>query len=744
MEILVVGGTGVLVSSLVTKLSKEGNRVHVLTGQKKVDDDAKPKAFQIYNYSYDSEVISEVVESVNPELVIFTGAYDTNFTKGRNRHDAVLFQAGLQNLLMAASALRHCRFIYLSSEKVVAPNSGELIKEDVPASAPDDWNLSIGVGEEVCLRYENARNLDVTVLRLDHLYYTPKKLDDISEDIGFMCVEALNTGKIEASKFKKLSMMYVDDAVEYIVQTVKNPYLKWSVYNVSTSEVTDANSLAYLVAGVFEKNSIHIDVVSPTADSEIGAAEQKLSTVLDGSTFRKEINHFVRYPYEKMVEQVVKYIIKHRRRFISDPKEKTSGIWAKVKKFLIAIIPYVENVICFIPFFMLNNRSVGSSFFERVDFYLLYVLLFAVVYGQQQATLSGILAVLGYIFRQAYTRSGFDILLDYNTYVWIAQLFIVGLIVGYMRDRLTTLEADRRQEVDFLSYQLTDVQGINDSNIQMKNVLENQLVSQEDSLGKLFEITQSLEKYAPEEVLFYAAEVVARIVETEDVAIYTVANKSFARLFSSTSEKSRSLGNSVDYTKLEGLYDDILNRRVYINRKLEEGMPHMASAIYSENDMQLIVMVWGIPWERMTLGQANMLTITGSLIQNAVVRANRYLEVLEKERYIDGTKVLEMDAFSTLVQAYLTAGAKGLTECTLIRLRTKETTEALPIDAELASKHMRVSDYMGILEEHSLFALLANTGAKDADFVLKRFIEAGFTEAQTVDADALIKVDGEN
>ena len=47
-------------------------------------------------------------------------------------------------------------------------------------------------------------------------------------------------------------------------------------------------------------------------------------------------------------------------------------------------------------------------------------------------------------------------------------------------------------------------------------------------------------------------------------------------------------------------------------------MPMMASAVYSEDKMQLILMLWGIPWERMTLGEANRLTIVGFLIQNAV------------------------------------------------------------------------------------------------------------------------------
>ncbi len=104
---------------------------------------------------------------------------------------------------------------------------------------------------------------------------------------------------------------------------------------------------------------------------------------------------------------------------------------------------YIENIICFFLFFILNNQTAGSRYFERLDFYLLYVLLFATVYGQQQAVFSALLATAGYFFHQMYGRSGFEVLLDYNTYVWMAQLFIVGMVVGYMRDRLYQLRTRR-------------------------------------------------------------------------------------------------------------------------------------------------------------------------------------------------------------------------------------------------------------------------------------------------------------
>mgnify|MGYP000799513652 CR=1 FL=1 len=226
--------------------------------------------------------------------------------------------------------------------------------------------------------------------------------------------------------------------------------------------------------------------------------------------------------------------------------------------------------------------------------YLLYVLLFAITYGQQQATFSSILAVAGYLAVQMYQRSGFDVVLDVNTYIWIAQLLILGLVIGYMRDRLHAVEEEERHEVDFLSRQVEDISDVNGSNVRIKEILSNQIVNQNDSFGKLYEITSSLDKYEPSEVLFYAAEVLAKLMDSQDVAIYTVANHSYARLFSATSPKARMLGNSIHYVQMEELYEKLREKKVFINKTMDERYPLMADAIYSEDEMQLILMVWGL------------------------------------------------------------------------------------------------------------------------------------------------------
>ncbi len=78
----------------------------------------------------------------------------------------------------------------------------------------------------------------------------------------------------------------------------------------------------------------------------------------------------------------------------------------------------------------------------------------------------------------------------------------------------------------------------------------------------------------------------------------------------------------------------------------------MAAAILSNDEIQSIIMLWDISWDRLNLSFMNRFQVIGYLIQNAVLRANRYIDVLEHERYINGTKILEPAAFRTLLKHF--------------------------------------------------------------------------------------------
>ena len=73
MNILLIGGSSILINQLIIKLKKEGNRIYLLTGNKYRKDNYA-RVFEKYYFDYDSENLTEVFDSVDLDVTIFMGA----------------------------------------------------------------------------------------------------------------------------------------------------------------------------------------------------------------------------------------------------------------------------------------------------------------------------------------------------------------------------------------------------------------------------------------------------------------------------------------------------------------------------------------------------------------------------------------------------------------------------------------------------------------------------------------------
>ncbi len=713
MNILLIGGSGSFINNLIIKLNKEGHRIYLLTGSR-YKQAPYQKVFERYDFTYDCTCLDEIFKSIDPDLTLFMGAHDTNF-RWQEEKDAVRFSASLMNILMAYSMNNVGRFIYLSSDEVYGYDYDRFITEESPTAPSTLRGMVIAQGEELCRSFRVNRGLDILTLRIDNIYSIPQERKDVNNICARMCLEAMEKGTISITHDQWMSFMYETDAVEFVYRFIQADSQKYSIYNLSVSEAVSELEIAQMV-----KEAIGGEIQILYSE-KLGQRR-----VLSNNRMYEEFKIPLSCDLEAIIQRMAEHMKKNSHVFLHGEQEKLPW-WKRVMNkagwLIHAMIPFIENMIVFIPFFMINNRTADSAYLANLDLYLLYVLLFAIVYGQQQATFSAVLATAGYCFRQMYERSGFELMLDSNTYIWIAQLFILGLTIGYMKDKLNILKRESEEEQEFLSVQLSDIQDINNSNVRVKDALETQIVNQDDSIGKIFSITSSLDQYSSEEVLFYATEMLVQLFGTRDVAIYTVSNGDYARLFAATSQTARSMGNSIKYAEMGRLYETLMSKKVFINKELDDKYPLMANAIFEGEKMQMILCIWGIPWERMTLSQANQLTVVSSLIQNAVLRANRYLKVLESERYMAGTRIMETKAFSALSHAFMNAEAKGLTDSTLLRV-TSNSTNYKQAGTFLGAK-LRDSDYIGTLEDGNLYVLLSNTSKEHSLSVIERMAKMG-------------------
>lgn len=661
MNVLLIGGSGSLISSLIVKFKKEGHRIFLLTGDRYKKQKYEP-VFERYNFAYSSENLQEIMESVRPDITIYTGAFDPNYRWMSEERETVRFTSDLMNVLVAYSTIRMGKFIFLSSHEVYEGYHENALTEDIPPETTGYRGTTLIQAEEICNNYRKNWKLDLLILRLDHLFCIPESAPEIHSVCARMCLESMRDGCISADSNHEFAMLYEQDAVEFIFQIVKSREHKFYLYHLSSDCVISEVELAGRIQKCLNNGS-----------SIVTVSKYDKRCILSGKRFHEEFGMHTIFELDEIIGQTIDYMRKHEERFEKYQESRDSWwkiLWKKWKWVFQVIVPFVENLLCFIPFFMLNNRMTDSAYFTNLDPYLLYVLVFAIIYGQQQATFSAVCAVAGYLFRQMYQRTGFEVVLDYNTYVWIAQLFILGLIVGYMRDQIRMIRRESLEMEEHLTGQIADLQEINATNVRIKAAMEQQLIGHQDSIGKIYQITSRLEQQMPD------------------------------------------------------IYQELAERRVYINKAMAEEYPLMATAIYEEEEIRLIIMVWGLSWEHMTLGEANFLTVVSYLIQNAVLRAQRYIKALEEARYREGSEILEPEAFESLVRAYEHAQGRNLTQYTLLCV-SEQPERYKKICSDMRGL-LRSTDYMGMRADEKLYVLLTNTGRTDAVFVEQRFEKKGY------------------
>lgn len=708
MDIMLVGGLSPMMRNLSLKLYKEGHRIYVLSGNRNPSNRYE-HAFERYDFPYDSASIEEVFRSVNPDVTILLGAFDGNLTGEDPKSEAIRYAAGLQNILLSWSALEKGRLIYLSSVEVYGNSYQIPVTEAIRPVPRGIRSLMIFQGEESCRFYQEQLHKDVLILRLDRLHDVPKDQREASFGIcESKCLEAFQKGVVSYRRNYQYGLIYMGDAVESIYKLIACEKHKYGLYHISSSEAYSELQIADAVGKYLGKDLEKID----------NTLEEQHSVILSNERIKEEFGFEIWRKPEETIQKTLRYMKNHSGRF-RDKSHPGWDIWHrmyfKTLELLGALVPYIENLILFIPFFMLNNRATGSQYFSKIDFYLVYVLLFAVVHGQRQATFSALLATAGYLFRQMYSKSGISVVTDYNTYVWIAEIFIVGLVVGYMKDQLNFLKEEKEQEVDFLSECVTDITDINDSNLRVKESLITQVVNYDYSLGTVYDMIEQLEEDHPAKVLFHAILLIRNVTDCQDVSLYRINEEKYARLFGYTSTKATSMGHTVYLPDKEPLCEAFSRQEVFLNRNMDPEYPMMAYCIYGEERMGMMILLWSIPFERMTIDESNRLIVLSKLILKAVNRSEMYLDFLRNERYQDDSLVLKPEAFEELLHTYRDAGKKNLTEFILLQVVSAES--GMEKAGSLMSEMLRPTGYIGYRNDGNLYVLLTSTDKSGCDFI---------------------------
>lgn len=366
--------------------------------------------------------------------------------------------------------------------------------------------------------------------------------------------------------------------------------------------------------------------------------------------------------------------------------------------------------------FLLRDTWAG----EHINFYLFYMVIISVVYGCGHALIASLFI---FTIRAAQMLSG-SAGVEYTAFIDALQILVVGVSVGYMRDKYKRKNDDLEDENKYFQSELVDMTKIYDGSRYLKEVYEKRLMNYENSMARIYEVASRLDSWEPQKVIFEAVDVAKELLDIEDVAVYMAGkNAQYLRLMASSTPLSRSLGKSICADEQFFMHDALAERSVYRNREIDSPLPNYACGVFTDNNLTGIVMLWTRDLTKINLYQSNMLALLCHLIEAAMSRAKVYWNELSGQ-YIDGTNILQEDGFLKMLDLCEQGRRENKVLYTLLHVPKQAVEKDRTFVYEKAGRLVRETDYVGQTPD-GLRIILMNANEQESDYVVQRFQKSG-------------------
>lgn len=251
-KIVLLGGSGFIGKSLSDKLEKEKFLVKTMIHSNDVD---------IKTEKFNGDVLSilsiEKGISKGDTVVNFVGQYSGHISDFIN-----LNVTGGLNLLNSCVKKKITRIILISTINVYGENMAYPSKETDISITKDPYGVVKFTTEKIYEYYSKVFGLDVTILRLSHIYGPNKKIGIISvllySAIKNKSYTLFNNGK------QLRDFLYVDDASDGIIQAIKLQQKGFHIFNISSNDRCSLNNIVKTIEEISNKKmKIHLNPTIP-------------------------------------------------------------------------------------------------------------------------------------------------------------------------------------------------------------------------------------------------------------------------------------------------------------------------------------------------------------------------------------------------------------------------------------------------------------------------------------------------
>jgi nucleoside-diphosphate-sugar epimerase len=717
-----IGEYGFLMNHIIDRLHREKCDIYTIAGKDSKDRAKQLPHHTVFEFSPDSTAVSYITQCVEPDKVIFMGAWNDAYD-WKNDMTATRYIAELNNVLTWCKNNKVKQFLYLSTMNLYEDGNDQPIAEDIEPKVRDSANTAVYNGEKLCRLYDDQA-MRVQILRLPVVYGPSHFVYEKMNPIEQMIFQAKRYGKIMAGKYSAYMTIYVSDAVDAVYKVLSGETCEHILYHIQGERLTTDRQ----ITDIF-KEQLGVDTVIA------GEAPKKTALSLDGERFCQEFGYAPHISLEKGIARTIVFVKNHYKQLqqkYADEEERRRIEQENTRKQQMQLILQhtkntFENLVLFVMLQFVASKLTNVSMFESIDVMLLYVLITSLTLGVGQSIFSVILATGGNIYLEIQKTNMplNSVISNYATIFTFLFYFVFAIMISYTIFRKKQSLRDEKDKNVELQEEYEEMYELNKTNVEIKKVFEDRLLNYGDSIGKIYNIVSELDSLDPEKIVVESLSVVSKIMNVRDVCIYRAAKDGYFHFVDATTEDAHVMRNAIRLDDYEELSKAMKSGDIYINHGIGNELPRMAAPIQSDHQLIYMIMLWNMEFERLNNYQKNLFLVLAKIITSNLNKGYQYEEIGRNQNYYENTNILYPDIFKKMVVQQFENVEPEQRSYSLIRipigvLGIEEISNRL-------STLVREDDKIGKLRDTDQNVyLLAHAGKKDIFFVLNKLQKNGF------------------
>ena len=682
-RVLCIGNTQYITNAFIEEAFPK-SKVMVI-GNTELGSADKIKLFRIKKPS-----IQAVLETYQFDLIVFFSGELTFQTTEKNDAEE------LREVLKYAMELqKESKIIFLSSL-------------DSAFSRKTDRAILSTAKEELCQFYAAQSHLDIKVVQIPHLYSGTYEKDFLYR--VFEQIYEEKTVVIDEAPGDKMHFISSQDLAELLSRLVDN----WkSGPGILTVPDDLGGSFADFGKHLSKRFDVTVDFIAEQDNNTIAATNKAL---------RNEYGWFAKISLLDDMDD-------EYERFLVAKRAKTQTLWDKVRSWLERhrlLIKTLELFVLFLITELLLFFTDSAVIFSIVDFRMAYIVVMATVHGLYFGLAAAGLSSISWLVAKVATGTNL-LTIFYEPTNWLPFVFfvLVGALCGYVKLRKDETIRTVSEQNQLLEDKLVFTREIYEDTYREKRDLKKQIIGSKDSFGKIFDITRKLDTVEPRALYLRIMETFEEVLENKTITVYSINKESsFGRLEVSSREILDTGSRSISTETYESIIKTVKDGEIWRNVDLQADMPMYAAGVYRGEELVMLIFLWHANNDQRSLYYVNLFKILRDLVQMSLLRALDYSLAVYQKQYIEGTRLMNAEAFEECVKNFVALAEKKVATYVLLELEAGElSVEEMDV---LLSSTVRVNDILGVSEEGKLRLLLSGAEQKDLPVILPRFEAKGF------------------